>query len=211
MREKNTIGILAYGSLINDPGNEIELVICEKILNVTTPFKIEFARKSRTRNYAPTLVPVDYDGATIKANILLLKNGIGLGAAKDLLWRRETRNENTDKHYLVPNSVGLNTMVVEVLENFNGIDYVLYTKLSANIDNLTASNLANLAITSAKLDAGKKGLDGISYLISAKENGILTPLMPFYENEILEKTGSKNLIDALKNCRMSAQCFNEGK
>lgn len=49
MREKSTIGTLAYGSLINDPGNEVEPEICEKILNVTTPFKIEFARKSRTR------------------------------------------------------------------------------------------------------------------------------------------------------------------
>ena len=52
------IGILAYGSLIDDPGIEIEPLIKKRIKNIQTPFKIEIARKSTTRGDGPTLIPV---------------------------------------------------------------------------------------------------------------------------------------------------------
>ena len=51
------IGILAYGSLIDDPGREIEPLIISGIKEVDTPFRIEFARASRTRDGAPKLIP----------------------------------------------------------------------------------------------------------------------------------------------------------
>jgi hypothetical protein len=92
-------------------------------------------------------------------------------------------------------------MVVEKLSNFEGIDVVLYTKLGANITDLSASKLAEMAIKSAKAEAGRTGKDGISYLISVKEQGITTPLMPGYENEILQSTGASSLEDALSRCR----------
>jgi len=50
------IGILAYGSLIIDPGPEIGPLIVRRITTVT-PFVVEYARLSRTRGGAPTLVP----------------------------------------------------------------------------------------------------------------------------------------------------------
>jgi hypothetical protein len=90
-------------------------------------------------------------------------------------------------------------MVVERLENFAGIDIVLFTKLGANITDLSAAKLADLAIKSAK--AGKTGKDGISYLISVKRQGILTPLMPGYEDEVLRKTAASSLEVALSRCR----------
>ena len=40
----STIGILAYGSLIEDPGTEIKPIIRERKEGITTPFSIEFAR-----------------------------------------------------------------------------------------------------------------------------------------------------------------------
>jgi len=40
-------------------------------------------------------------------------------------------------------------------------------------------------------------LDGISYLIAAKSNGIVTPLSSVYEEEILRMTGADNLESAL--------------
>lgn len=92
-------------------------------------------------------------------------------------------------------------MIVKKLINFEGIDIVLYTKLGENITDLSPSKLADLAITSVKAEAGKTGEDGISYLISLKEQGILTPVMPDYEDEILKKTGTLSLEKALAMLR----------
>lgn len=197
---KSKIGIFAYGSLIDDPGVEITPLIRERISDVLTPFKVEFSRKSGSRDNAPTLIPVENGGAYVKGVIILLDENITLEDAKNLLWRRETRNEGTGRSY--PNSkvANISTVVVEVLENFINIDYVLYTKIGANIDNVTPSKLAELAISSAKSKSGMKKLDGISYLISAKENGIVTPLITDYENEIVSKTNTLSLIEALKSC-----------
>lgn len=195
------IGILAYGSLIEEPGKEIEPLIREQRERIETPFSIEFARSSSTRDGAPTVVPVESGGCRVYATILVLDAGVSLEKAEDLLWRRETRNECSDKHYVPPSEPNLNRMVVERLSNFTEIDVVIYTKLGANITDLSAAKLADLAIKSAKAEAGRTGRDGISYLISVKGQGISTPLMPGYENEILRKTGASSLEDALSRCR----------
>ena len=47
---------------------------------------------------------------------------------------------------------------------------MLYTSIEANIEPLTAAELARLAIRSAR--EAKIGMDGISYLIAAKRNRI---------------------------------------
>jgi hypothetical protein len=52
------VGILAYGSLIGEPGPEIEPSIVRRIACVT-PFKVEFARASKTRTGGPSLVPYE--------------------------------------------------------------------------------------------------------------------------------------------------------
>ena len=187
-----TIGILAYGSLIEDPGIEIESLIDSRILDVETPFRIEFSRTSSSRGGAPTLV-LDNNGSYVNGQILVLKSNISLEKAKDLLWRRETRKEGKYKEVKNPPP---NKVVVEVLENFKDIDYVLYTKIGANIENPTAEKLATLAIESAKKDAGKKGKDGISYLISVKSQGIETPLINEYEANILQKLDVETLEEA---------------
>lgn len=195
------IGILAYGSLIEEPGKEVEPLICERKERVETPFSIEFARSSSTRDGAPTVVPVESGGGRVHATILVLDAGVNSEEAQDLLWRRETRNECTDKHYTPPSKPNPNRMKVEKLDNFAGLDVVLYTKLGANITEPNAAKLADLAIKSAKAEAGGTGKDGISYLLSVKRQGISTPLMQGYESEILRKTGTSTLEDALSRCR----------
>jgi cation transport regulator ChaC len=50
------LGILAFGSLINHPGWEIEEAIIARKSGIRTPFGVEFARKSRKRAGAPTLL-----------------------------------------------------------------------------------------------------------------------------------------------------------
>ena len=130
------LGILAYGSLIEEPGNEIKPIIRERIAGVETPFCIEFARSSSTRDGAPTVIPVENGGARVRATILVLEESTPTETAKDLLWRRETRNESTNNHYKKPVSPNPNSMVVEELAHFGGVETVLYTKLGANIEDL---------------------------------------------------------------------------
>lgn len=197
----NLIGILAYGSLIDDPGHEIQAVLAVRVKDAETPFKVEFARSSKGRDGAPTLVPVEEGGANVKAEILVLKNHISEADAKNMLWRRETNQSDSKKIYKPPDNPTSNTVYIERLENFHGIKVVLYTKIAPNIENLTAQKLAELAIQSARANAGAKRRDGISYLIAAKHNGIMTPLMPEYEKEILRQTESSCLEEALRALR----------
>jgi hypothetical protein len=81
------IGILAFGSLIGKPGDEIAAleVVGERRRGVQTPFRIEFARSSTKRGGAPTLVPYP-DGAAVQAEIIVVEATEQL--AKDALWRR---------------------------------------------------------------------------------------------------------------------------
>ena len=196
-----TIGILAYGSLIEDSGTEISPLIVERQTGVETPFRIEFARKSSSRCNAPTVIPVENGGSRVKATILVLKAGLTLQQAEDLLWRRETRNELSEKHYTRPSQPNSNRVIVKSLETFNGIDVVLYTSIGSNIENPSPTRLAELAIESANNKAGKDGKDGISYLISLKRHDISTPLMPAYESEILRLMNAVSLEAALGRCR----------
>jgi hypothetical protein len=196
-----TIGILAYGSLIEDPGIELSPLIVERETGVETPFRIEFARSSSSRCNAPTVIPVEKGGSRVKATILVLKAGVTLQHAEDLLWRRETRNELSEKHYARPSRPNPNRVIVESLESFNDIDIVLYTSIGSNIENLSPTRLAELAIESARGNAGKDFKDGISYLISLKRHDISTPLMPAYESEILRLMNAVSLEATLGLCR----------
>lgn len=190
---ERTVGILAYGSLGDDPGEEIGPLVVEKIEGVETPFWVEFVRQSRTRGGAPTLVPVSEGGAAVSASILVLQNSISGSEAADMLWRRETRREGSGERYKPSSEPGTNDVLVRHLEDFEGLDVVLYVEIGANIPDLNPRKLAELAIRSVRSDAGKISRDGIAYLIGTKKNGVTTPLMPEYEGEILRLTGADTL------------------
>ena len=66
-----------------------------------------------------------------------------------------------------------------------------------------------LAISSVRAEAGEKGEDGINYLSTVINQGIVTPLMPEYRNAILRKTGGRNLDEAYRLARLGAR--EEGK
>lgn len=198
----SNIGILAYGSLIEDPGSEINPLISER-QTVETPFCIEFARSSSSRNNAPTVIPVERGGSRVQATIFVLDASVSLEIAKDLLWRRETRNESSGKHYKRPSKPNNKSVVIEELKDFDGINVVIYTKIGANISGMSPAKLAELAINSVKAEVGKDRNDGISYLISLKRQGISTPLMSDYEREILKKTNTLSLEKSLVKCLSS--------
>lgn len=190
------LAILAYGSLINDPGDEVNAVVDNVINRVTTPFKVEFARSSRTRGEAPTLIPVESGGAHVQGSLLVLRTDVPIEEARSKLWRRETGRIGTGYQYVTPDPVGQNSVVVQEHEDLGGVDLVLSTWISSNITPLTADKLADLAISSAATEAGIQGRDGISYLINATRAGIRAPLTDPYRDAILDRTNTANLEDA---------------
>jgi hypothetical protein len=119
--------------------------------------------------------------------------------ALDRLWRRETNRIGESGHYVHPRNPGLDTLIIDRYENLASVSVVLAARLPANITPLNADVLATLAIKSAhELDDDR---DGISYLLDAKRNGIVTPLSGPYEREILRRMKTRSLEDALKKIR----------
>ena len=191
------IGILAYGSLINDPGAEISKLISEEI-QVMTPFPVEFVRISKTRGAAPTVAPYK-SGRPVKAKLFVLKDSVLLQDAKSLLWRRETRKEGLDRDYR--ESTGLNAVIIRDRPGFHGLDHALYTDFnpSGKINDPDPGELAKAAIDSvAKAPDGK---DGITYLMDIISIGIETQLTLAYQKEILAQTGTLSLAEALTLAR----------
>jgi hypothetical protein len=190
-----TVGILAYGSLLDDPGVELEARVVRRIEGVETPFAVEFARSSRTRDGGPTLVPVDAGGAAVRAEVLVLEDAVYEELARDLLYRRETRQVGKSVTYGAAEADWIRQI------SFAGLGACFYTALEPNIDPLTVPGLADLALRSAAAGAGAKRRDGISYLEEQKRRGVVTPLMPGYEAEVLARTGGRDLADAWARAR----------
>jgi hypothetical protein len=185
-----TVGILAFGSVVDDPGAELQAAAVRRI-EVDTPFAVEFARSSRIRDGAPTLVPVSKGGSSVRAVILVLEDSVGERDARRMLYRRESGRTSAS------NSVsGAGSRWIAALTGFGGRDTCLYTALPANISPLSADRLAELAIHSATAAAGIQRRDGISYLADQQRRGVQTPLMPAYVAEVLARTGGRDLGDA---------------
>ncbi|WP_284178032.1 hypothetical protein [Rhabdaerophilum sp. SD176] len=191
------IGILAFGSLIDSPDWEIEAVTTGVDRGIRTPFAVEYARSSNTRGGAATLVPVESGGAQVAAVIFTISAPEKIAA--NILYRREIHKVGTDRIYKEPAVDRTNTVRIERLANFGGYDLVLSTRIAANISPLSADHLADLAIASAKTVGD--GKDGISYLIAARANGIVTGLSEQYEAKILERLQVDNLTAALAAIR----------
>jgi hypothetical protein len=191
------IGILAYGSLIRDPGSEISPLI-ERRIPTTTPFPVEYGRLSETRGGGATVVPHSC-GCPVKAEVLVLPDSLSLEEAKSLLWRRETRKERSGTEYRESSSP--NDVVVRDERGFLGLDHVLYTDFNAD-GKLRAPDPRDLARAAVKSVATAPfGKDGISYLMDLISLGVITPLTPRYQEELLVQTHSSSLAEALDSAR----------
>lgn len=191
-----SVGILAFGSTVEEPGTELAAAVTRRI-EVQTPFSVEFARSSRTRDGAPTLVPVSEGGAHVRATILLLDDSVTVANARAMLYRRETGRPNDI-------SAGSRAAWIAELAGFAGIGTCLYTAFQPNIRPLTAQKLAELAVRSAATAVGAERRDGISYLQQQKRRGLVTPLMPAYEEAVLARTGARDLDAAWERARSGA-------
>jgi hypothetical protein len=189
---RRKIGVLAYGSLIDDPGPELAAKIKMR-LKTLTPFPVEYARiSSGTRAGAPTLVP-HHSGCPVSAEILVLDDDVSVEDAKSLLWRRETRKTGAEKY---SEGTSPNSVLVRVIDTPCVIS-VLHTDFrdEGKIPNPTSDDLAKRAIESVgKADEGR---DGISYLMNTMASGIQTSLTRSYCDEILKQTNTGSLTEAL--------------
>jgi hypothetical protein len=195
------LGILAYGSLIAEPGKELEQHIVGRI-KTQTPFEVELARSSKRRAGAPTLVPVpDGKGCQVQAYILVLDNEVAVEEACNILYRREI-NCVGEKSVIYNDerqrSRQDKAVVIEKLHDFEGVELVLYTSLPPNIDILNddsaspaekASELAHLAKQSVTKETFCCQRDGIRYLADAICHGIQTLLTEPYRQAVLRLVG----------------------
>jgi|SRR2546430_3715953 hypothetical protein len=194
---KRKIGILTFGSLSVDPGDEILSKIFMRI-KTQTPFPIEYGRLSRTRGGAPTLV-LHPEGAPVAAQVLVLDDSVSVNEARNMLWRRERRRTGSCEAYVEGNSP--NSVLVRTFNDHPCVETVHYTDFhpTGKISHPSPVELAQCAIESVKkAEAGK---DGISYLIGAIASGIETPLTKNYVAEIQRLTGMVSLSKALEKAR----------
>ena len=191
------VGILAYGSLRASPGVEISPHITRTV-DVTTPFPVEFARLSVTRGEAPTVIPFE-SGWPVEATVLVLSDAVTQTETTDMLYRRERHREGSSERYRPPKRGSVNAVTVKTCEDLviADVETVLYTHLASNIEPalLSAAYLAERAIWSVSKAAPH--MDGISYLIGVRR--IRTPLRGAYEQQILLRTATSSLEEALRS------------
>ena len=226
-----TVGILAYGSLIWDHG-QMNIDLKSDRRQVWTPFNVEFARVSGlkkkgifgSRGGAPTLVPVPIGhGKQVKAKILL--HNTSIEKATEELFLREGGDPKPNyeinyKYDCIKNvsqeiKIHKNRRIfINCLLNFEELECVLFAQLGTNIEGicsniqkLTPEHLACLAIVSVKNACAKE--DGITYLDKARQAGIETCLSRDYAKMILEMTDTESecLIDAVKRVKCRPEYY----
>lgn len=170
------VAILAYGSLLYRPGPELAAVIVDR-RPCRTPFPVEYGRASARWGGGPVLAPHP-SGGPVDGALLCLAAGVELGAAVDMLARREG----------LPDPRG----VVEVA----GIDgrAVITSALPRNLPapDMDPRALARRALASVAV--GPR--NGVAYLRRAIECGIETPLTGAYAAAVLAASGAGDLGEA---------------
>ncbi len=202
------VAILAYGSLAWSAGPELEAA--ERRENVETPFAVEYARSSRSRGWAPTLVPVPQAyGQPVRGCLLILPEDVDVVDARNRLYRREVHREGDPSVVYDPNHV--RDIVINELQAANfkppldGVSTVLSTAPTPNIDVITDPDaddlsrglaLARYAQASVTERTFTSEQDGIIYLRNNLDAGIKTRLTDAYVEALLHITGASNLDEA---------------
>lgn len=190
-----TIGIIAFGSLLPAPGREIAAATVAITFGVT-PFPVEFARQSKSRDFAPTLVPSEV-GSPVRCGVIALDDGMTLQEARDMLFRRESNNEGSGKS----EADRPRSWIKEWPGGLGPAEIALYTALEDDLKDATPEQLAEKAIASARAASGRQCRDGISYLAAALDQGVRTPKSAAYEQAILDQLGAATLREALEMVR----------
>ncbi|EAZ81327.1 hypothetical protein [Algoriphagus machipongonensis] len=192
------IGILAFGSLIDDPGKELQNIIKDRKEGIITPFNVEYGRKSNKRGNAPTLIPVSNGGQKVAATLLILKEDLLLDQVKNMLYRREINKVGTNVTYTEREHPTPNQLVIQEHRDISDVNIYLTANYGCNLAEITSDILADLAIESFKSTGVEKGRDGISYLKNNIDNKIITPLTEDYRKAILKKMKAKSLEEIIE-------------
>ena len=169
------LAILAYGSLLHDPGSLGPLVV--GVVPCRTPFPVEYGRASRRWGGGPVLVPHPR-GGPVDGALLLLADHLELGQAVDMLAERE----------------GLQGPRGVVQVEVPGGRLVLAASLPRNLPapDMTPAALARRAV--ASVSGGRR--NGVAYLAAALGSGVVTPLSQAYRDAVLAAAGASSLEEA---------------
>lgn len=182
------VAILAYDSLVTDPGEELAPLIAER-RPCLTPFPVEFARLAPELNHGPVLTVVGVgEGDPVAGSLLVLTPGTSVETATRCLWRRVTQQIGSAKLPL-----GADRHRVRMIGGLAGLDVTLYWQAEANYPRPEAAGLARRAIESATGEAGRARQDGISYLAQVVAAGIRTRLTEGYVAALLAATHTTSL------------------
>jgi hypothetical protein len=170
------VAILAYGSLLYEPGPALASLIVGAE-PCRTPFPVEYGRASRRWHGGPVLVPHGR-GGPVDGALLVLAEGVELGQAAEMLAERE----------------GLDGTRGVVQVELPGDRLVLSASLPRNLPepDMAPGALARRAVESAR--AGPR--NGVAYLRGAVGAGVVTPLTEAYAAAVLELVGAPSLADA---------------
>jgi hypothetical protein len=203
------VGILAFSSLLVDPGAEIQAAIAESV-SVRTPFNVEYARASAARQNAPTLVVVPSEvGSPVQGKIYLLMPEITVKQAQDMLYRRERNQVGVLEVWYDEERLRLQRGAVLIGESreFAGMPLILFPRVPPNIDIVQdehawpgekAETLADLAIRSLTKVTYAQRRDGIAYLADAIGCGIRTVLTDVYVQAVLRHAGNAPDLEAAR-------------
>ncbi|MEQ8834989.1 MAG: hypothetical protein RIB67_11185 [Miltoncostaeaceae bacterium] len=170
---QRTVAIMAYGSLIDDPGPELAPLIVRRPPR-RTAFPVEYARASPRWGGGPVLVPHPA-GGEVEGRLLVLADAVELGAAVQMLAAREG----------LPDARGV--VLVDCGEPYAVLAAALPRNLPA--PDMMPVELARRAIASAATGAR----NGIAYLRRAMASGVLTPLSREYAAEVCTILGVPDL------------------
>jgi hypothetical protein len=191
-------GILAFGSLLSQAGNELREITDRIESNIQTPFQVEYARRSKSRADAPTLVIVPAGlGSQVNGAIFVLKEDADTKTAKDILFRRELhmKADKNEPYDDAAQRAKKDALVIETLVHFHEFGEIHYTGFKPNFTEILdaslgqeekAELLALAAIDSLTKETFYKGLDGIRYLHDNIQAGVITPLTEPYNQALLQ-------------------------
>lgn len=169
------VAVLAYGSLLHEPGPVLAPLVTDRI-PCRTPFPVEYGRASARWGGGPVLVPHPW-GAPVDGALLRLADGVTLGEAVEALRIREG----------LPGPVGVVEVVVPRAAGWT----VICASLPRNLDRaaMAPAALARRAVASAA--RGER--NGVAYLADALASGIVTPRSRAYAAEVGRITGCTTL------------------
>ncbi|MBU4502272.1 MAG: hypothetical protein KKA79_06755 [Nanoarchaeota archaeon] len=187
------IAILAYGSLIWEPGEEIKQHIIA-VVDCITPFNVEYAQRSyKSRGGAPTLTKISGIGNKTRAKLLVLDYHNTIEGKKKV-YSLICQRENTPKKEWNDEAEPPKPIYITNLEDYDSVFYCAFKGEPENT--ITSENLVNWAKESviACNKEGKIENNGVRYLINCYKNGVVTPLT----EEYIQKLGGTNVEEIEK-------------